>query len=109
MEAFSYLLEIEKQMRVFCEKTAVNLQTIKFKTGNQGRQVIEAFIEGRVGHYLLCPKKITKREFVMIENSMDIEFPDKTKAIAEMELACDGKLVWVWKITWERNVQFPDW
>lgn len=108
VETFSYIEVIKKQLLVFCKLNEVMLLDCKF-TKENGRDVISAYIEGRIGHINLCPKAITPTHKALLENNLDIDFPDGTRAIADLQLVNSGKLFWLWKIKWERESTYADW
>lgn len=58
----------------------------------EGRQVIATYAEGRKGHYLLYPEKITARQFSLVSNALDIDFRGGTKGIADITLIYEGNL-----------------
>lgn len=103
-----YMKEIAKHMEIFSEIYELRCQGIRIGN-NQGRTVVEAFIEGRKGHYRLCPGKIDSRSFSLISNSLDIELHDGTTAVAQLTLLYEGRLSWIWKIEWERDSTYNKW
>lgn len=108
MEVFSYNEMIKTQVLIFCEKNEVKLQTVRLQK-EQEREVIVAYVEGHVGHYLLCPSRISTIQKISLENSLDIDFPDGTRAIASVKLVHKGNVLFVWKIKWERDSAYADW
>lgn len=96
-------------MKIFCETMGIQLNAVRFTRGAHGREGIIGYIEGRTGHYLLCPKLMVPHKKVRIENSMDVAFPDGTTAMAQLELELEGNLMWAWKITWERETKYIEW
>lgn len=103
-----HMKEIAQYMEIFSQINDLRCQGIRIGK-KQGRTIVEAFIEGRKGHYLLCPERINSRSFCLISNSLDVELHDGTTAVAQLTLQYEGRLSWIWKIEWERDSTYNEW
>lgn len=103
-----YIKAVEEEIKILCESYNLFGQGTNVAK-EEGRTAIVTYVEGRKGHYRWSPENMTAKIFADISRLLDVEFEDGTKGIAQMSVIYEGKLLFIWKIVWERDSTYAEW
>lgn len=107
MEVFSYTDFARSKLLTICRIYGIKFQNIQLVREEQ-RYKIVAHVEGHVSQSL-SPTKIRQAQKVWLECNLDVDFPDGTRAVAHIEEVYKGVVLFIYRITWERDSTYTDW